>query len=158
LLRRVLLLSIILCAGCATRPLAPAPDAASAGSGARVAAHALEEIGRRYRFGGDSRGGFDCSGLASYVHAREGFVIPRTAAAQFAAGSPVAREALRAGDLLFFRIGGAAVDHVAVYVGNGEFVHAPGAGNRVRLVRIDSPWFAQRYAGAARWWRERVAQ
>lgn len=154
-----MLLSLALCAGCATRHAAPpSPDIPSLDSGARIAVHAIEEIGRRYRFGGDSRGGFDCSGLASYAHAREGFVIPRTAAAQAATGTPVSRDALRAGDLVFFRIDGGAVDHVGVYVGGGEFVHAPGAGNTVRRAQIDSPWFARRYAGAARWWRDRIAQ
>lgn len=120
--------------------------------------HALGELGRRYRYGGDTREGFDCSGLASYVHALEGFAIPRTAAAQYAAGRRVGAGELRAGDLVFFSFDRRNVDHVGVYVGNGEFVHAPGAGSRVRRARIDATWYAQRYAGAARWWREAVAQ
>ncbi len=100
--------------------------------------HAIGEVGRRYRYGGDSRDGFDCSGLASYVHALEGFAIPRTAAAQYASGPRVAVEELRAGDLVFFRFERGNVDHVGVYVGDGEFVHAPGVGSTVRRVRIDA--------------------
>jgi cell wall-associated NlpC family hydrolase len=65
---------------------------------------------------------------------------------------------LRAGDLVFFRFERRRVDHVGVYVGGGEFIHAPGAGSTVRRARIDAPWFAQRYAGAARWWRDEVAR
>lgn len=127
--------------------------------GERIASHAIAELGRRYRFGGDSPRGFDCSGLASYVHEREGFPIPRTAAAQFAsAATRVERDELRAGDLVFFRFAGSAVDHVGVYVGDDEFIHAPGAGSRVRRARLDTAAFARRYAGAARWWRDAVAR
>jgi cell wall-associated NlpC family hydrolase len=113
------------------------------------------ELGRPYAYGGDETlGGFDCSGLASSVHSRVGIVIARTAAAQFAAGRHVRRGELLPGDLVFFRFGRRGVDHVGVYAGDGEFVHAPRAGEAVRRVRLDAPWFAQRYAGAARYWRD----
>lgn len=119
---------------------------------------AIAEVGQRYRYGGESRTGFDCSGLAVYVHALEGVAIPRTAAAQFTSGLRVPRAALRAGDLVFFRFERDAIDHVGVYIGDGEFIHAPGAGSTVRRARIDVAAFAKSYAGAARWWRDEVVR
>lgn len=91
------------------------------------------------------------------MHGLEGIAIPRTAAAQFAAGPTVTRGDLRAGDLVFFRFEGAEVDHVGVYIGDGEFIHAPGTGRRVRRAQLDASWFERRFAGAARWWRDAIA-
>jgi cell wall-associated NlpC family hydrolase len=88
------------------------------------------------------------------VHSREGIAIPRTALEQSRGGERIDRDALRAGDLVFFRFSGERVDHVGVYIGAGEFVHAPGKGDTVRRAPLDAPWFAQRFAGAARYWRE----
>jgi cell wall-associated NlpC family hydrolase len=145
-----LLLLLLLLGACATQR---STEPSSVGE--RIASHALAELGSRYRYGGDdARGGFDCSGLTRAVHAREGLEIPRTAAAQFSGGRRIATNSLRPGDLVFFRFGAAAVDHVGVYIGAGEFVHAPRAGDKVRRVDMTAPWFAQRYAGAARYWRD----
>lgn len=150
LLATLLLLAFALLIGaCATRRESPPTSL-----GERIAANALDEIGRRYRFGGTGEGGFDCSGLAFYVHAREGVALPRTALEQSRGGTRIDRGGLRAGDLVFFRFTGAEVDHVGVYVGGGEFVHAPGSGDTVRRVPLAAPWFAQRYAGAMRFWRD----
>jgi murein DD-endopeptidase len=121
----------------------------------RIAQFALAEIGKPYRYGGEtSAEGFDCSGLTSFVHAREGVGIPRTAIAQYERGERVGRRELRAGDLVFFRFGGRRVDHVGVYTGDGDFVHSPRPGERVQRASLDAPWFEQRFAGAARYWRE----
>lgn len=112
-------------------------------------------MGTPYRYGGeDPRQGFDCSGLARHVHGREGIDIARTAAAQFRAGPRIRRRELRAGDLVFFRFSGRRVDHVGIYVGDGQFVHAPRPGASIVRVDLASPWFARRFAGAARYWRE----
>jgi cell wall-associated NlpC family hydrolase len=151
-----LLLCLALLSGCATRPVVR-DDVATIERGERIARHAIGEVGRRYRYGGETSAGFDCSGLTSYVYGLEGIDIPRTAAAQFAEGPRVARDALRAGDLVFFRFSGRKVDHVGVYIGDGEFIHAPGTGSTVRRVQLDAKWFARRYAGAARWWRDGIA-
>lgn len=140
---------LLLLSACATRAVVT-PHAAI---GARIAQHALAQLDRPYRLGGADRDGFDCSGLALHAHALEGIDIPRTAAAQAAAGSAVERSALQPGDLVFFRFTGGRIDHVGVYVGDGAFVHAPGSGARVRRVVLDAPWFSQRFAGAARYWR-----
>lgn len=117
--------------------------------GVRAAAVATQQIGVPYRFGGTTTRGFDCSGLAQFAYAAAGRRIPRTTAAQWRALDPVPGGSIRVGDLLFFRIGG-AISHVGIYLGDRKFVHAPASGRRVSIERLDSPFYRQAYAGAAR--------
>lgn len=137
-------------------PSAPSGDAAIVPLvepvGRQIAARAALQLGAPYRFGGSDPAGFDCSGLVSFVHADLGIRVPRTAAAQSAAATAVARDQLDAGDLVFFRSGGGEIDHVAIYAGDGELLHAPGRGRVVERIRLDDPWFRARYAGAGRFW------
>lgn len=149
----------LLLGGCAPfRPGLPAEpvavtDAAATDAGMALARDARAQLGTPYLYGGaDPRRGFDCSGLVTWVHARAGITVPRTAAQQFAAAEPVPRTALRAGDLVFFRLDrrSRTVSHVGVYTGQGRFVHAPQSGRAVEEARLDDPWFAERFAGAGR--------
>ena len=73
--------------------------------------------------------------------------VPRTAAEQRVAVEHVDMEGLRPGDLVFFYT---PADHVGVYLGAGEFVHAPSSGKRVERARLDSPFFILGYAGGGR--------
>lgn len=160
---RILLAALIglVLTGCAGGPrrmepvghptsIKPAPE----GAGDRVAALALAQLGQPYRFGGDGPEGFDCSGLAQYVHQQLGISLPRTAVQQRQQSIPLDRSELVAGDLVFFTMGPRLlVDHVGVYVGNGRFVHAPRAGSPVRLSRIDDSAYGRRFAGGARFWQ-----
>ena len=120
--------------------------------GEQIAARAAQQLGAPYRFGGSDPEGFDCSGLVSFVHGDLGIRVPRTAAAQSAAAISVPRDQLNAGDLVFFRSRGGEIDHVAIYAGDGELLHAPGRGRVVERIRLDDPWFRARYAGAGRFW------
>ncbi len=132
---------------------APVPALPSTGPGEQIAARAALQLGAPYRFGGsDPATGFDCSGLVSFAHAGLGIRVPRTAAAQSAAAMAVPREQLEIGDLVFFRSRGVEIDHVAIYAGDGELLHAPGRGRGVERTRLDDPWFRSRYAGAGRFW------
>jgi cell wall-associated NlpC family hydrolase len=109
--------------------------------------------GAPYRYGGtDPARGFDCSGLVSYAHSREGISVPRTAAAQFAAARKVDPAALRTGDLVFFRLvpGSREVTHVGIYTGQRRFVHAPQTGRNVSEASLDDPYYRERFAGAGR--------
>jgi cell wall-associated NlpC family hydrolase len=125
----------------------PTPD----GPGGQVAALATRFVGTPYRFGGASPdAGFDCSGLVWYVHRELGLAVPRTAAEQRARASPVRRDDLRAGDLVFFYT---PQDHVGIYLGGGQFVHAPASGRTVERARLDSPYFLLAFAGAGRFAR-----
>lgn len=146
-------------AGCATAPPAPPPAPAAvsppagapAVDGARLTVifASLQQVGVPYAYGGASPTGFDCSGLVQYVFANAGFPLPRTAAAQHAAASPLPLTDAAPGDLLFFRDRG-TTSHVGIYVGDGRFVHAPRTGRNVALDRVDDDYWRRRFAGAGR--------
>jgi murein DD-endopeptidase len=157
----LLALLTLLASGCAPfRPGAPSDPAASEqssasqqGVGAVIVQQALAQVGAPYRYGGaDPARGFDCSGLVSYAYSRAGFSVPRTAAAQFAAARKVDPAALRAGDLVFFRLvpGSRDVTHVGIYTGQRRFVHAPQTGRNVGEASLDDPYYRERFAGAGR--------
>jgi cell wall-associated NlpC family hydrolase len=113
--------------------------------------HALQALGTRYRYGGASpETGFDCSGLIAHVFKRAGRAVPRTARAQSRVGTPVKRAHLAPGDLVFYNTRNAPYSHVGMYVGNGRFVHAPKPGARVRIERLDTPYWRTRFNGARR--------
>lgn len=112
-----------------------------------VAATALAQLGVPYRLGGADPSGFDCSGLVQWAFAATGVVVPRTTEEQFTWFRPVPREELQPGDLVFFRL---PQPHVGIYLGAGEFVHAPTTGRAVERARLDSPWFILSFAGGGR--------
>ncbi len=132
-------------------PRGPAP-AGSRDDARHAAARTAEAmIGAPYRYGGSSPSGFDCSGLVVYSYARAGVSgLPRSAASLERAARPVALADLEPGDLLFFRLGGKKTSHVALYVGDRAFVHAPSSGKRVERVSFDHVYWAPRIARAGR--------
>ena len=112
-----------------------------------VAGFAKKLVGTRYVYGGTSpRTGFDCSGFVRYVYAHFGLALPHSSYAQYALGRRVARSALRPGDLVFFD----GLGHVGMYIGNGQFVHAPHTGDVVRISSLDEAWYAANFVGARR--------
>ena len=123
--------------------LAPPP----AFSAASVIAQAKRFLGVHYLWGGLSAWGYDCSGIIWAVYREHGRTIPRDADPQFHHGTPVARSALRPGDLLFFGSPGYA-EHDAIYVGNDRMLEAPDSAHRVRIVPVRWTYFigARRYA------------
>ena len=133
------------------------PSAASARTDREAAvregpiSHALRALGTRYRYGGASpETGFDCSGLIAHVFEQAGLAVPRTARAQSRVGTPVKRANLAPGDLVFYNTRNAPYSHVGMYVGNGRFVHAPRSGAKVRIERLDTPYWRARFNGARR--------
>ncbi len=130
----------------ATAPAGPPRD------GAAIARFAASLVGAPYQFGGADAAGFDCSGLARYVHERAGLVIPRTAAEQQRAAHPVPLVALAPGDLVFFRVRRRGIDHVGVYAGGGRFVHAPRAGQAVAYGDLSRGFYARHLVSAGRFW------
>ncbi len=108
-------------------------------------------IGAPYRYGGSSPAGFDCSGLVVYSYAKAGVAnLPRSAASLEAATRPVRLEDVEPGDLLFFRLGGKKTSHVALYVGDRSFVHAPSSGKRVEKVGFDHVYWSAHLGRAGR--------
>jgi cell wall-associated NlpC family hydrolase len=137
-------------AGCT--PFQPGMPGGSAGSdpGHAVLQAAQARIGAPYRYGGSGPDAFDCSGLVTYAHRQVGIAVPRTAAQQFAAATPVERRDLRPGDLVFFRLGSRDVSHVGIYAGDRRFVHAPQHGGHVRTASLEEDYFSRSFAGAGR--------
>ncbi len=141
--------------GCAGAPRQPA--APSSAQGRAIAALAISLVGTPYHFGGADGAGFDCSGLALYVHERMGLPIPRTAAEQQRAARPIALAQLAPGDLVFFDIHARRVDHVGIYAGDGRFVHAPRPGLAVTYGDLSRGFYARHLAGAGRFWEAAAA-
>ena len=127
-------------------PGSPAPT----DPGSTLLLAAQSRIGAPYKYGGSGPDAFDCSGLVSYAYRQIGVAVPRTAAQQFAAATPVKRSDLRPGDLVFFRLDSRAVSHVGIYAGDGRFVHAPQRGGNVRLASLDDDYFRRSFAGGGR--------
>lgn len=106
-------------------------------------------LGVPYRWGGEDKGGFDCSGLTMVSYRLNGLDLPRNSRAQFDAGRAVARQSLQPGDLVFFATqGGRRITHVGLYLGNGDFIHAPRAGQTVRIASLANSYFNKAYVGA----------
>ncbi len=126
----------------------PGGTASNPGTAALVAAES--RIGAPYRYGGAGPDAFDCSGLVAYAYRQAGVTLPRTAAQQYAAVTPVPRRELRPGDLVFFRVNGRNVGHVGIYAGEERFVDAPQSGGTVRIASLDDSWYRERYVGAGR--------
>ena len=106
-------------------------------------------IGIPYRWGGTTaKNGFDCSGLTMVSYRLNGLNLPRVSRSQFKAGKWVSKEKLRQGDLVFFATkGGTRVTHVGMYVGGGNFIHAPRTGKNVRIEKLSNSFFAKTYMG-----------
>jgi murein DD-endopeptidase len=141
----LMLLFIVMLAGCAS---APRPRETPLGE--RIAATALTQFGRPYRYGGSTPEGFDCSGLVRYAHLAAGIDVPRTTLEQYRAAHSIRLSELVPGDLLFFRIDSREVSHVAIYTGNRRIVHAPQSGKTVETRSLDDDWYANRLVGAGR--------
>jgi len=124
-----------------------APVAAPAAQYGSVVGISMQYLGIPYRWGGASpESGFDCSGFLMYVYAKVGVSLPHNAAMQYGLGSPVSRDQLQPGDLVFFN----GLGHNGMYIGGGQFIHAPHTGDVVKISSLSDSWYASTWVGARR--------
>lgn len=139
----------------ATRTTWPVSTTSSSGAARRVVSTGEQYLGTPYRYGGTSpRTGFDCSGFVQYIYGQQGVNLPRTSRQMAGAGIAVnpSRRSLEVGDLMLFSQGG-RINHVAIYAGNGRFIHSSSSGNGVRYDDLDTKrgkWFASHMVAARR--------
>ena len=113
-------------------------------------ARAMLVVNTPYTYGGNTpEGGFDCSGLIQWaVRGIHEGRLPRTTAQWAQSSVPVKGRRLERGDFVFFYTMGGRYSHMGIFVGNGQFVHAPSKGGTVQRVRMDNPYFAKRFTEA----------
>ncbi len=132
-------------------PSSPATAPSVSVSGSQILAEAQKYLGTPYVAGGASPSGFDCSGFVYYVLKQIGLSPYRTPASQFNQGSPITRENLQAGDIVFFAgTGASGISHVGIYAGNGQFIHSPNSRSTVSYSSLVSGYWANHYYGARR--------
>ena len=151
----VLMLTFFLLAACST----PTPQANTAD--ARSWDHATPDeltnyaqslLGVPYRYGGNSPdSGFDCSGFVDHVFRHvSGIDLPRSSIDISHRGRFVSREDLQVGDLVFFNTLRRKFSHVGIYLGDGNFIHAPSSGGSIRIDELTNPYWRTSYNGARR--------
>jgi cell wall-associated NlpC family hydrolase len=125
---------------------------AATSAGAQTAISVAQRfLGTPYKWGGSSPAtGFDCSGLVQYAYSQAGVKLPRVAADQYNVGTPIDRNQLQPGDIVFFKDSSGYVHHEGLYLGGGKFLHAPHTGDVVKISSLDEPYYAGQFAGGRR--------
>ena len=117
-----------------------------------VVDYAKEFVGVKYVYGGTSPKGFDCSGFIGYVYNNFGVKLARSAQSMYSNGKKVSRDSLKAGDILFFdtssRNRAGAIDHVGIYLGGDNFIHASSSKGSVHIQKLSQ--YKGLYIGAKR--------
>ncbi len=125
------------------------PDTSSnttSAGGSSVVSYAKQFIGSKYKYGGTTPSGFDCSGFTQYIYKNFGVNLNRTAAAQYSNGVAVTQ--LQAGDLVMF--GKSGINHVGIYIGGNQFIHAANERSGVRIDSLSTGYYKTNYVGARR--------
>ena len=117
-----------------------------------VLSQAMSLKGIKYKYGGNSpQTGFDCSGFVNYVFNKAANVkMPRTTRGLSRIGDTVKKQELLPGDLVFFNTRRRPFSHVGIYLGEGEFIHAPSTGSKVSVENMDTGYWKQRFNGGKR--------
>lgn len=130
----------------APAPLPTLPDSVNA-----LLRTALDLRGTPYRNGGSTpQQGFDCSGFTQWVFAQHGLALPRETRDQYTGGTPVSRQRVQPGDLVFFSTTARGASHVGIALGGDSFVHAPSSKGVVRVESMTLPYWEKRFVGIRR--------
>lgn len=120
--------------------------------GDKLVSLAKSKLGCKYVWGATGPNTFDCSGLTSWCYKQVGISIPRTSLEQSKGGKAVSKSNLQPGDLIFWKTTSAEVGHVGMYVGNGQFIHAPNKSKPVKYDSLSSSYYSSRYVRARRYY------
>jgi peptidoglycan DL-endopeptidase CwlO len=107
---------------------------------------AMAQLGKPYVYATAGPDTFDCSGLVVYSYAAVGVSLPHSSYALWNVGVYVSQDQLQPGDLVFFD----GLGHVGIYIGGGQFIHAPHTGDVVKISSLSDGWYAATYVGARR--------
>ncbi|HBV96948.1 MAG TPA: hypothetical protein DEF36_07870 [Desulfotomaculum sp.] len=120
----------------------------------KVLKMATSLLGSKYKYGGSGPDVFDCSGFTMYVFGTAGYKLPHSASDQAGYGIPVSKENLMPGDLVFFSYyNQPGINHVGIYTGDNEFIHASSSennGKTVTVSKMNSKYYEDNYKGARR--------
>lgn len=123
----------------------------SSSEGQSIVDWAKEFLGTCYIYGGSSPSGFDCSGFTYYLFNNSGYSITRTASSQWNDGEEVSKDELRVGDLVFFSSdSSSSIEHVGIYIGDGQFIHSSSGGGCVRINNLSDYYYTNNWYGAVR--------
>lgn len=137
-------------AGCGLKGMGSVPPPSPKAS--QVMKTAYSQMGKRYRYGGDSpRKGFDCSGLIYWVYQKHGIKVPRITTDQAQAGYSVPKRQAAPGDIVVFRTSSAPRGlHTGIYAGNNTFIHSPKRGENVRMESMEIPYWKTKLTSVRR--------
>ncbi len=112
-------------------------------TGQKVAKTAHSQIGKKYRYGGESpKTGFDCSGLIWWAYSEHGIKVPRVTSDQADAGKSVSSKRAKPGDIVVFKPShSSSALHTGLYLGNNKFIHSPRTGAEIRIESIDNSYW-----------------
>lgn len=142
----VVFVCMVFLAGCSTKIIGFSPEPTGTTSlQTKVVQSARSQIGARYRAGGTTPRGFDCSGLIWWAYKQNGINVPRMTRDQAKAGRNVNRRSMQVGDILVFNTRqGRNGLHTGLYTGKGMFVHSPSSGKRVRQDSLQTGYWKKR--------------
>lgn len=116
-----------------------------------IAEYAKQLLGSRYVYGGTTPKGFDCSGFVMHVYSKFGIELNRTVQGIYSQGSKVAKANLKPGDVIFFDTNrDGIVNHMGIYAGNGEVIHASSTKRRISIEALSMPYYQRTYVAAKR--------
>lgn len=111
---------------------------------------AKDQLGVKYKYGGTTKKGFDCSGFTSFVFRQLGIDLPRSSKDQAKIGTAVKKGEWQVGDLLFFKINKKGISHVGIYIGNNKMIHAHTKKGIIIEDFVNSKYFAPKYVTSTR--------